>query len=597
MKKIILFLCIVATVRMQAQNVGIGTTTPSNKLSVNGNADFTGNVGIGTNSPGFPLNFSNSTGDKISLYGNTGAHYGLGIQSALLQIHSDGPVSDIAFGQGSSATFTERARIINSGMDGMRLKGRLHILNGSSPLDAAQSGGVWLYKADNSDLLSFVGTQNNQNVGFFGGPVNGGWGFVYDAVNSRVGIGTNDPGFPLNFPNSTGDKISLFGNSGAHYGFGVQNALLQIHTSAIGEDIAFGYGSSISFSERMRIKGNGNVGIGTTTPSNKLSVNGNADFSGNVGIGMDNPGFLLNFPALPGDKLSLYGNTGVHYGFGIQSGLLQIHTDLSASDIAFGYGSSASFTERMRIKGNGNVGIGTNAPNAALQLGNFPNNRRIVLWETNNNDNEYYGFGINSGTLRYQVNSTFSDHVFYAGTSATASSELLRIKGNGALALNGNAGQAGQVLMSNGITTAAAWVNPGTIIKTGYSGVTSDIQLPANAGVDLTASQYTITLPRAARVILYYKTTTFKPCSVGSCNTKWVFYVSLNGNYIGSQYYVDGTSYHTLTGGGSVISSGTFGPDYLDLGPGTHTISVNAWNSFNQPEINSFQIISTIIEQ
>jgi|GEM_PF-1166374 len=32
-------------------NVGIGTATPSNKLSVEGNADFTGNVGIGTSSP------------------------------------------------------------------------------------------------------------------------------------------------------------------------------------------------------------------------------------------------------------------------------------------------------------------------------------------------------------------------------------------------------------------------------------------------------------------------------------------------------------------------------------------------------------------
>jgi len=28
--------------------VGIGTTTPSNKLTVSGNADVTGNVGIGT---------------------------------------------------------------------------------------------------------------------------------------------------------------------------------------------------------------------------------------------------------------------------------------------------------------------------------------------------------------------------------------------------------------------------------------------------------------------------------------------------------------------------------------------------------------------
>ena len=75
----------------------------------------------------------------------------------------------------------------------------------------------------------------------------------------NVGIGENNPGFPLNFRTSTGNKISFFGNSGAHYGIGVQNYLLQIHTDLTASDIAFGYGSSESFTETMRIKGNGNL--------------------------------------------------------------------------------------------------------------------------------------------------------------------------------------------------------------------------------------------------------------------------------------------------------------------------------------------------
>ncbi len=41
---------------ISAQNVGIGTTTPANKLSVNGNADFTGSVGIGTTAPAGEFN-------------------------------------------------------------------------------------------------------------------------------------------------------------------------------------------------------------------------------------------------------------------------------------------------------------------------------------------------------------------------------------------------------------------------------------------------------------------------------------------------------------------------------------------------------------
>ncbi|TAG53786.1 MAG: hypothetical protein EAZ27_10170, partial [Cytophagales bacterium] len=44
---------------------------------------------------------------------------------------------------------------------------------------------------------------------------------------------------------------------------------------------------------------------------------------------------------------------------------------------------------------------------------------------------QFYGFGANAGILRYQVDSPPSAHVFYTGTSATTSTELMRIQGNG----------------------------------------------------------------------------------------------------------------------------------------------------------------------
>ena len=111
--------------------------------------------------------------------------------------------------------------------------------------------------------------------------------FVRIDENGNVGIGTDTPGFPLSFSDELGDKISLWGQSGAHYGLGIQGSLLQIHTSVADDDIAFGYGESDpkSFKETMRIKGNGNVGIGINDPKQKLSVAGDASFSGNVGIG------------------------------------------------------------------------------------------------------------------------------------------------------------------------------------------------------------------------------------------------------------------------------------------------------------------------
>ncbi len=110
------------------------------------------------------------------------------------------------------------------------------------------------------------------------------------------------------------------------------------------------------------------LGINTTTPLETLDVRGNGYFSDKLGIGQASPQFPLSFSPVLGDKISLWGNGGPNYGLGIQSYLLQIHTDVSSADIAFGYGHSYSFTETMRIKGNGNVGIGTNNPLAKLHV-------------------------------------------------------------------------------------------------------------------------------------------------------------------------------------------------------------------------------------
>jgi hypothetical protein len=264
----------------------------------------TGNVGIGTTTPGFPLNFASTLGDKVSLYGNTGNHYGFGIQNGLLQIHSDAAAANIAFGFGSSDAFTERARIINSGTDGMSLNGRLLLKNGSLPLDVNQTPGVWLYKADNSGLLGFMGTQNNQNIGFYGGPANGGWGFTYDAINSRVGIGTSTPTSSLNVNGQiTVDqknfggygglllKGNVPGNNYPNIAFSIKNtaasptdvvaAMVQgdlVNNAAGAESIDLTFLTSKNglggLSERLRITNNGNVGIGKSAPTSTLDVNG-----------------------------------------------------------------------------------------------------------------------------------------------------------------------------------------------------------------------------------------------------------------------------------------------------------------------------------
>ncbi len=60
------------------------------------------------------------------------------------------------------------------------------------------------------------------------------------------------------------------------------------HTNNYGHMVFWTRGSD-GHTEKLRIEDNGNVGIGTTNPDNKFSVNGDSDFNGDVGIGTSNP--------------------------------------------------------------------------------------------------------------------------------------------------------------------------------------------------------------------------------------------------------------------------------------------------------------------
>jgi len=143
--------------------------------------------------------------------------------------------------------------------------------------------------------------------------------------------------------------------------------------------------------------GQGNVGIGTTTPSAKLhvegnaKVTGNAEVNGNLGIGI----------TTPSEKLHVGGNA-------IVSGKLAIRTttpttiDLAIGDNDTGLkqeadGKLAIYTNgagRVLIDNNGNVGIGTGTANpsaklhvkGSVKLGEFSTPwKRFIFGFVNNN--------------------------------------------------------------------------------------------------------------------------------------------------------------------------------------------------------------------
>lgn len=103
---------------------------------------------------------------------------------------------------------------------------------------------------------------------------------VMTVKNDKVGIRYTDPHAPLQFDNSftTPRKIVLFeqaNNDNQFDGFGVNNGYMNYQIANTNDSHVFFAGASPTTSnELMRIKGNGNVGIGTNNPVNKLEVFG-----------------------------------------------------------------------------------------------------------------------------------------------------------------------------------------------------------------------------------------------------------------------------------------------------------------------------------
>lgn len=237
-------------------------------------------------------------------------------------------------------------------------------------------------------------------------------------LSTRVGIGTSAPAYKLDIQHAGGTGLNVQSSSSfsvididafsgdaalrfAKNGVNQWNFRNDPSTNNL-QIFELGGGG-----ERFNIQNTtGHLGLNDPNPSERLSIVGR--------IKMDDPSKGL--------------------GKVLTSDANGVGTWQTVGAAASGWTSTGANLHNTSL---GNIGIGTSTTNAPLQFANTIDNRKLSLYEAVNNDHQFYGFGINANTLRYQVDAVGSSHIFYAGLTSSTSKELFKISGNGSVTVNG----------------------------------------------------------------------------------------------------------------------------------------------------------------
>ena len=451
-----------------AAKVGIGTISPDSKLSVTSTTlnsediiylksgadnvnDYLGiawELGVGGNGPHSAIrSFAGPSGSDARLGFLTTSDGGTTLTEGLSVAHngnvgigttSPARLLSVNGIQGWSASGTEKAAInpTSTGTD-FTLVGD----NGNIRFDSRPSGN------------SYVGT-GNFGIGTTS-PVS-----VLEVYGGSSGV--NDVDRYVRFKASNGEKRFDF------YMGGTGNA------SSLGMYTSDGTTKNVQISSGgTSYLNGGNVGIGTTSPSEKLEVDGiikvvhtdstYAKYRGQGVFFSRSNSYLApeqdNFASL------LIGYNGGRWG----------NVEINGAFIKFENGAN----ERMRIDSSGNVGIGTTSPSSIFAISN--NAPVITATSTNNSSGLRYNVAGTAQTAhRFQYNGSTLMTIRNTGNVGIATespTEKLHVTGNARVTgayydSNNSPGTSGQILSST--VTGTDWVSG--------SGLPGGPYLPLSAG-------------------------------------------------------------------------------------------------------------------